>query len=124
VLRPFRHVPRRKPNDESRPVFRAAYLPLEARLGSGLFQNPVRPLPLALGRFNFEAKLLCHLPAHEPANAVIPPVGGFGDLGEDCDFLAAEQVEDDRGCWVFGFNHPSRGPEGNARLTGSAFEPC
>jgi len=63
-------------NDKSRPISRR----LE-RIGKVLARNPVRPLRcLALRRLNFQAKLFDHVPAHEPANAVVLPVGRLRDL--------------------------------------------
>ena len=52
-----------------------------------LAHDSICPLPcLRFGRFDLEAEFLGHVPAHESANAVVLPVGRFGDLRERCAF--------------------------------------
>ena len=60
-----------------------------------LFAEAVRPVAsLILGGFYGQAHLLAESAAEEASNAVVLPVGDFGDLGQSCAFGAAQEFQD------------------------------
>src|SRR5688572_17821700 len=60
-----------------------------------LVHNSVSPFPrLAFRRLDFQAELLGHMSADEPANAVVLPVGRLRDLCQCRAFLALHEFQD------------------------------